>query len=49
MLQQEAALKTLITKCSPERIGTPSTSRAGVSRQRYRTNSNNENKCLLQT
>ncbi|UZO20027.1 uncharacterized protein OCT59_011288 [Rhizophagus irregularis] len=25
----KAALKTLITKCSPERIGTPSTSRAG--------------------
>ncbi|GBC54222.2 hypothetical protein RIR_jg40383.t1 [Rhizophagus irregularis DAOM 181602=DAOM 197198] len=26
----KAALKTLITKCSPERIGTPSTSRAGT-------------------
>lgn len=34
----------MVTKCSPERIGTPSTSRTGASRQRYRNN--NENKCL---
>jgi hypothetical protein len=34
----------LITKYSPERIGTPSTSRSGISRQRC--NTNNENKCL---
>ncbi|GES95927.1 ribonuclease H-like domain-containing protein [Rhizophagus clarus] len=41
VLKTEAALKALITKCSPERIGTPSTSRTGLSHQRYRTNTNN--------
>ncbi|GBC34060.2 ribonuclease H-like domain-containing protein [Rhizophagus irregularis DAOM 181602=DAOM 197198] len=39
----KAALKTLITKCSPERIGTPSTSRAGVSRQLLKFNSSAKN------
>ncbi|GBC21919.2 ribonuclease H-like domain-containing protein [Rhizophagus irregularis DAOM 181602=DAOM 197198] len=39
----KAALKTLITKCSPERIGTPSTSRAGVSRQLSKFNSSAKN------
>jgi hypothetical protein len=38
--------QTLITKCSPECIGTPSTSRTGIPRQHYKTNTNNENKCL---
>ncbi|PKY29610.1 hypothetical protein RhiirB3_530594 [Rhizophagus irregularis] len=40
------SIKTLITKCLPECIGTPSTSRTGISRQHYKTNTNNENKCL---
>ncbi|PKK75879.1 hypothetical protein RhiirC2_816375 [Rhizophagus irregularis] len=45
-LRIEYPSKTLITKCLPECIGTPSTSRTGISRQHYKTNTNNENKCL---
>ncbi|CAB5302966.1 unnamed protein product [Rhizophagus irregularis] len=42
----KAALKTLVTKFSPERVGTVSNSRSGFSRQRFSSGNNNTNKVI---
>ncbi|CAB4395944.1 unnamed protein product [Rhizophagus irregularis] len=46
VLKTEAALKTLVTKFSPERVGTVSNSRSGFSRQRFSSGNNNTNKVI---